>query len=63
MTITITVEDDVDGERFLVQKQLDAIEVKYAQFDLVFATIDDLVNQINRRKHNVRYTGENSRWP
>lgn len=51
MTITITVEDEVNGERLLVQKELDALEVKCASYDLVFITIEDLVNQINQKKY------------
>lgn len=50
MTITITVEDEYEGKRFIADKRITALEINYSNFDLVKSVIVDLMKEVEVQK-------------
>lgn len=52
MTITITVEDEYKGKRFIADKRLTVLEINYSNFDLVKSVLVDLMKEVEAQKYS-----------
>jgi hypothetical protein len=54
MTITITVEDEHKGHRFIADRQITDLEIDYSNFDLVGSIINDLRKEVKAQRDAER---------